>query len=135
MVAVEAEKLRVNWVTLYNSNSGSKDDQIDLETFDPTFQGVRDLIISVTETLEAKRKTGASGRITSGFHSFCDKLDSHAAFLKMLPDGNEYVSVFTGSLSAIIKVRVCPNKALNLANCVGERQPRSGGRRTCRGAL
>ncbi|KAK0382903.1 hypothetical protein NLU13_8819 [Sarocladium strictum] len=104
IIAREAENLRKKWVTLYNS--GPKEDQVDLATFDPTFEGVVDLINSVTESLQTKRREGAAGKVTSGFHSFCDKLDSHSAFLKMLPDGNEYVSIFTGSLNAVIQASV-----------------------------
>lgn len=110
-IAIEAEKLRSNWVKLYKT--GSKDDRLDLESFNPTFESTVDLINSVSENLQTKRSATAAGKITNGFHSFCDKLDSHAAFLKMLPEGNEYVSLFTGSLSAIVKVQRTPSHILN----------------------
>ncbi|KAM7184346.1 phytanoyl-coa dioxygenase [Rhypophila sp. PSN 637] len=104
IVAVEAAKLREKWVLF--RRSCSKDDTLDLESFDPTVESVFDLITNLNTAVQAKRKTGLSGKITSTFHKFCDKLDSHSHLLKILPEGNEYVSIFAGTLNAIISASV-----------------------------
>lgn len=37
-------------------------------------------------------------------HRFTACLDSHKSLLEILPEGNEYVSLFTGTASVLIKV-------------------------------
>lgn len=40
------------------------------------------------------------------FHRFCGSLGSHSSLIKILPEGNQYVSIFTGTLNAVIKASV-----------------------------
>ncbi|KAK4167748.1 hypothetical protein QBC43DRAFT_285639 [Cladorrhinum sp. PSN259] len=104
IIAVEATKLREKWVGF--QKSCAKEERLDLEVFEPTVESVFDLVTSLNATTQAKRKSGIMGKVMTRFHKFCDKLDSHAQMLKVLPDGNEYVSIFTGTLTAIINASV-----------------------------
>jgi hypothetical protein len=38
------------------------------------------------------------------FHKFCGGIDSHRSLLQILPQGNEYVSILSGTLAVILKV-------------------------------
>lgn len=85
-------------------NKFPKEELLDLRSFEPTIKGVTAMINAVIVRWQDKRKKGRSGKAMTFFHKFCDTLDSHSSLIKLLPDGNEYVSVFTGALNAIIKV-------------------------------
>ncbi|KAK4227774.1 phytanoyl-CoA dioxygenase [Podospora fimiseda] len=104
VLAIEAAKLKEKWLQ-FQTNS-SKEDKLDLDAFEPTVDGVIDLVKSLNASVQAKRKGGIVGKIMTRFHKFCDKLDSHSNMLKILPDGNEYVSIFAGTLTTIIKASV-----------------------------
>ena len=62
------------------------------------------MVREVEESWASKRKEGWRGKVLSLFHRFCGSLDAHKTLLKVLPEGNEYVSLFTGVLTTIIKV-------------------------------
>lgn len=102
IIAVEATNLRAKWLKF--QSSCADEDRLDLDTFEPTIEGVFDLVNATSELLRTKKKNTAGGKITARFHKFCDKLESHRSLLKVLPEGNEYVSVFTGTLNAVIMV-------------------------------
>lgn len=63
----------------------------------------------------SKREKGRRGKAMKLFHSFCSSLDSHKSLMKLLPEGNAYVSVFMGSLGAIIKVGIVSTQLLTRA--------------------
>ncbi|KAK3994206.1 phytanoyl-CoA dioxygenase [Cladorrhinum sp. PSN332] len=104
VIAVEASKLKEKWLQFQTSSS--KQDRLDLDAFEPTVEGVIDLVNSLNASVQAKRKSGILGKIMPRFHKFCEKLDSHSAMLKILPEGNDYVSIFSGALTTIIKASV-----------------------------
>jgi hypothetical protein len=112
IIAVEAANLRAKWLKFRRSSSS--EDQLDLDTFEPTIESVFDLVNVASDAIQKKKKSTAAGKITAQFHKFCDKLESHSLLLKLLPDGNEYVSVFTGTLNAVIKVSKPLGKRFNL---------------------
>ncbi|KAK7413762.1 hypothetical protein QQX98_007329 [Neonectria punicea] len=93
LISVEATQLRGKWVTFHGNCP--KEDKLDLKKFEPTIEGV----VNLVRDWQTQRK-GRGGKFMSTFHSFCGTLDSHSALLKVLPQGNEYVSLFTGSLNA-----------------------------------
>lgn len=103
LISVEATELREKWVKFHGSCS--KEDKLDLKKFDPSIESVVDLVRESNAKWQTKRRKGGGGKFMSTFHSFCNTLDSHSALLKVLPEGNQYVSLFTGSLNAIIQVR------------------------------
>ncbi|EXU98462.1 hypothetical protein X797_008409 [Metarhizium robertsii] len=104
IVSVEAAKLCEKWVKF--RQSCSKDDQLDLTTSEPTIDSVLDMVERMNKAWQEKRKQGAGGKAMAFFHKFCGTLDSHSSLLKLLPEGNEYVSIFTGTLNAVIKASV-----------------------------
>lgn len=63
------------------------------------------MVTEVTLEWRKKRQAGHLGKAKILFHSFCGTLDSHSSLLKLLPEGNEYVAIFAGTLNAIIKVQ------------------------------
>lgn len=89
-------------MVFYQKNA--KDERLDLRNFDPTIEGVVYLVNSLTAEWQSKRKQGRIGKIKSLFHKFCGTLKAHSSLLKLLPESNEYVAIFAGSLNAIIKV-------------------------------
>ncbi|KAK1831671.1 hypothetical protein QBC39DRAFT_306301 [Podospora conica] len=103
-IKIEAANLRVKWLKF--RSSCSNEDQLDLTAFEPTIESVFDLVKVTSNMIQTKKKTTTTAKITTHFHKFCDKLDSHSSLLKVLPEGSEYVSVFTGTLNSIIKASV-----------------------------
>lgn len=79
-------------------------EQVDLASSAPTIEGVVETVQSISAQWRAKKKLGRFGRAKELFHKLCGFLDSHSALIKLLPEGNEYVSIFAGTLNAIIKV-------------------------------
>lgn len=63
------------------------------------------MVNNVTMEWQSKRRQGRIGKAQGFFHSFCGTLKSHSSLLKLLPESNEYVAIFAGSLNAVIKVR------------------------------
>lgn len=107
----------------------SKKDRMDDSQFEPTIQGVIKVTQQVFERWEKNKREGFMGTTKALFHRFCDGINSHSSMLKVLPEGSEYVSLFTGVLSVVINV------CLNLVNCLrlyklklvlGERKSRKG---------
>lgn len=72
--------------------------------FEPTIEGVIKVTQQIFTRWGEKRKEGFLGKTKALFHKFCDGINSHSSMLKILPEGSEYVSLFTGVLSVIINV-------------------------------
>ncbi|KAL4894972.1 hypothetical protein BDV59DRAFT_174226 [Aspergillus ambiguus] len=103
-ISVESTKLREKWLIF--RNNCPKEDRLDLSKSEPTTEGVFDMVNEMMVSWGAKREKGRRGRAIKLFHNFCCKLDSHSSLMKLLPEGNVYVSVFSGTLGAIIKASV-----------------------------
>lgn len=97
-------KLRDKWVAFYQKSP--KGERLDLRNFQPTMAGVVTMVTKVTSEWQTKRQEGRVGKAKKLFHRFCGTLDSHSSLMKILPEGNEYVAIFAGTLNAIIKVRI-----------------------------
>lgn len=80
--------------------------RVDLTQFTPTIEGVLDQVKQVHLKAEAKTRSGFTGKTKASFHKFCQTINSHKSLLGILPEGNEYISIFTGVLHVIIQV--CP---------------------------
>ncbi|KAF2104705.1 hypothetical protein NA57DRAFT_70913 [Rhizodiscina lignyota] len=104
VIEKESTNLRRKWARF--RNHCPREEQVDLQDSEPTIEGVTDMVNGMMKAWKAKRGEGWSGKALSGFHRFCRTLDSHSSLLKVLPEGNEYVSVFTGTLNAVIKASV-----------------------------
>lgn len=70
----------------------------------PDFKDVFDLMNNISTEFEDKRKRGPTGLINRYFRESCEQLKAHDTLLSILPEGSEYVSLFTGVLKSIIKV-------------------------------
>lgn len=82
----------------------AKKDRMNDSQFDPTIEGVIKVTQQAFARWEERKREGFMGRTKTLFHRFCDGVDSHSSMLKVLPEGSEYVSLFTGVLSVIINV-------------------------------
>lgn len=103
IVQGEAARLRDKWVAFYQKSP--KAEKLDLRNFQPTISGVVAMVSEITSEWQTKRQEGRLGKAKRLFHRFCGTLDSHSSLLKLLPEGNEYVAIFAGTLNAIIKVK------------------------------
>lgn len=77
---------------------------MNIKLSEPTMNGVIDAVHEVQRAWDSKRSNGRLGRAKRLFHQFCGTLKSHQSFLEILPSGNEYVSIFTGTLNVLIQV-------------------------------
>ncbi|KAJ4290404.1 hypothetical protein N0V90_010620 [Kalmusia sp. IMI 367209] len=101
VLAVEAEKLRQQWLQFRKQNL--KEDQLEVNQYEPTIEGVFNMVADVEKTWQAKRERGKRGKAMMYFHRLCRTLDSHSNILEVVPKGNEYVSIFAGTITTIIK--------------------------------
>lgn len=70
--------------------------------------GIQDIIKSIEDAESHWRSKPrlAHGRVQSGFHRFCRILDIHSNLLECLPSQNQYLSIFCGVTTTLIKVRL-----------------------------
>lgn len=83
-----------------------ENERVNLTKFVPTIEGVMDQVKQIHLKHEAKKKDGIAGRTKKYFHRFCGTINAHKSLLGILPEGNEYISIFTGVLHVVIQV--CP---------------------------
>jgi hypothetical protein len=83
----------------------SKDEQEQIEGKKPSVEGLIAMVSAVANEWQNKRTSSKSGKAMKYFTSFCETLKAHSYMLEILPDGSEYVSLFTGTLKTIINVR------------------------------
>lgn len=81
-----------------------KNQRIELTQFTPTVEGVIDQVKQIHLNSEEKRRSGFIGKTKMLFHRFCETINSHKSLLGILPEGNDYISIFTGVLHVVIKV-------------------------------
>lgn len=81
-----------------------ENERVNLAEFVPSVEGVIDQVKRVHLKYEAKRKDGITGRTKRFFYSFCGTINAHKSLLGILPEGNEYISIFTGVLHVVIQV-------------------------------
>lgn len=66
------------------------------------------MVDSIARNWKERRDKTKTGKFMNHFTGFCSTLDAHSNMLEVLPNGNQYVSLFTGSLKSIIKVTFSP---------------------------
>lgn len=69
-----------------------------------SWQDVTDVVERFRERLERKQEATRWRRATKHLRSFCNSIQAHSSALQMLPAGNQYVSIFYGSLVTVIEV-------------------------------
>jgi hypothetical protein len=79
---------------------------VDIVETEPTIQGAISTIMRVGKIWQEKREKGKRGKVAGYFHRLCETLDAHSNMLKVVPSGNEYVSLFSGTIMSIIKASV-----------------------------
>ena len=79
-------------------------EQEELEGRIPSVEGLIAMVDTVARDWNNKRVASKSGKYMKYFTGFCETLDAHSYMLEVLPNGNEYVSLFTGTLKTIIHV-------------------------------
>ncbi|KAK5110405.1 hypothetical protein LTR85_001269 [Meristemomyces frigidus] len=78
----------------------------------PTFDDVISMMTDVEQRWDKQRKKGTFGAISNNYRRCCLCIKSHEKMLKILPDGSEYVSLFTGVLTSIVYVATALSKSL-----------------------
>ncbi|TLS28201.1 hypothetical protein PpBr36_00037 [Pyricularia pennisetigena] len=106
LISIESARLREKW-TRFQNNCPAQD-RLALSQAEPTMDGVIDTVTQLQAAWQKQRHAGAgrTGKARRLFHRFCGSVDRHGDLLKMLPDGNEYVSILAGALSAVVKASV-----------------------------
>jgi hypothetical protein len=104
VLSVEAARLQIRWRE-FQANS-TEEERVDLKTSEPTIQGVISMVAEVGKIWDKKRAKGKRGKATRLFHRLCGTLDAHSNILELVPRGNEYVSLFSGTLTSILKASV-----------------------------
>lgn len=94
------------WRRFYKSLP--KEQSADLEGKPPDLQFLRDAVNAANADLEKKQKDSP---ISRSFHSICGTFNDYQNLAKVLPSGDKYVCLITGSLGALIKVP-CATRAL-----------------------
>ena len=81
-----------------------KSEQEELEGKIPSVEGLIGMVDTIAKDWQNKRAESKSGRYFRYFTGFCETLHSHSYMLEVLPSGNQYASLFTGTLQTIINV-------------------------------
>jgi hypothetical protein len=77
---------------------------MDFEEQPPSASGLIRMVTSVVREFQEKHQKTRRGKFMIRFHQVCRTLKSHETMLEILPKGNEYVSLFSGTLMSVIKV-------------------------------
>jgi hypothetical protein len=102
VLRVESSRLKEKWAAFYNSCS--PEDTLDLATSEPAIEGVLAMVGQMQTAWESHRRGTWRDKAMRMFHKFCGGIDSHKTLLQILPQGSEYVSIFMGTVSVVIKV-------------------------------
>ena len=81
----------------------------------PNISTVRIAVEQTAQQWEHKKCKGFA-RARAGFYQFCGTLDAHSELFNFFPDGDKYISLFSGVISTIVKVRLTVWLASLLAN-------------------
>ncbi|CZT20229.1 uncharacterized protein RCC_06086 [Ramularia collo-cygni] len=68
----------------------------------PSLNDVKQVMQDVDQSFHQKRKSGATGFITSHYSRACVFIKEHEGMLKVIPQGSEYVSLISGVLTSIV---------------------------------
>lgn len=63
-------------------------------------------VADLKQQQEDKSKKSFLHQPKKRFHKVCDAINNHSSALKMLPQGDKYTSIITGSIETITKVRM-----------------------------
>ena len=101
-LAKQSKELADAWVKFQRSLPEDHQEKI------PTSPPSIDVLLDAVETARSKRTQALSttklGKTKQGFEKVCKSLDNHDSLMAMIPSGDKYICLLTGSLSAIVKV-------------------------------
>jgi hypothetical protein len=103
-VTIESAKLCEKWRSF--QDACPSEERLDLQKYEPTIEGVVDLITAISSSWQTKRTSGRRGAVMKSLHQFCGSIHSHSSLIQLLPAGSEYTSVFIGTLNTVIKASV-----------------------------
>jgi len=103
MLKERAVLLSHAWKVFRQNIPKSEQEEVDNQV--PSVDGLIGMVDKVARGWQNKRNASKAGKYIGYFTRFCETLNSHSSMLEILPDGNEYVSLFTGTLKTIINVR------------------------------
>ncbi|KAG8169420.1 hypothetical protein KVR01_000165 [Diaporthe batatas] len=104
VILTESANLRKQWRKF--REHCQEGDRLDLDASEPTIQGVLNTVRDFKNKWQGERENSRRYRFMKQIHRFTDCLDSHKSLLEILPQGSEYVSLFTGTASVLIKASV-----------------------------
>jgi hypothetical protein len=84
-----------------------KDQQVQIEGRD--LPDINYLVVTVkkaSETWQSDREGSKLGKLKSKFHSLCETCQDHSSLLSIIPKDDKYVTLLTGSLSAIAQATI-----------------------------
>lgn len=110
----QAVKLSEAWA-LFREKIPEKE-RLQLGSRAPTSGDVIQLMTSIQQRWERERNNGKRGLICHFFRKCCLSIKSHETMLKVLPEGNEYCSLFTGVLRSVVYVGTHHTAEADLAN-------------------
>ncbi|KAL8806363.1 MAG: hypothetical protein Q9182_001393 [Xanthomendoza sp. 2 TL-2023] len=70
-----------------------------------SFVDIANAVAKAEKEWKEKKRAGFA-KAQQYFHDFCSTMHAHSALLELLPKSSEYVSIFCGSLNALIKASV-----------------------------
>jgi hypothetical protein len=103
-LSIEAGKLQKQWLSFRQSSS--KAEQVNFNKTAPTMGGVIKAVTELGKEWDDKRRSGNRGRAKGYFHRLCGTMDAHSNMLEVLPHGSEYVCLFAGTITSIMKASV-----------------------------
>lgn len=97
------------WRRFYQSLP--KEQSADLRDKPPDLRFLQEAVKAANADLESKQE-GSS--IKRGFHTICSTFDDYQNLAAVIPSGDKYVCLITGSLGALVKVRCTSQKSVNI---------------------
>ncbi|SPJ90367.1 uncharacterized protein FTOL_13248 [Fusarium torulosum] len=84
-----------------------KDQQVQIEGRDlPDINYLVATVKKASETWQSDREGSKLGKLKSKFHSLCETCQDHSSLLSIIPKDDKYVTLLTGSLSAIAQATI-----------------------------
>ena len=75
-----------------------------IEDGPPSLGAVLQAATTVNTKLESDRGKTKTGQFKGFFHKVCGSMDGHQDLFAIIPSGDKYVCLLTGSISALVKV-------------------------------
>jgi hypothetical protein len=107
MIAFECESLKEAWIAFTEASQDKQSTALSKKTSllewrdNVTIDDLRNSVRLTAQTLD-----NSHGKSRRYFDKFCASLNSHSIILDILPDQNQYLSMFCGAVKTLLKVIV-----------------------------